>query len=215
MSPMSPLSSSEDRGPNLSHNLLSPRTLPASATLSLSSSAAGGLSRPPKLHTLNLGASGAGGAGGSEKGGEERGEEGGESLEWQESESLEWQHATDRDTLPAKHAHGVLQTRDAWGDFQEGGAHVIAAGSTGRIEVKEEEWGDFDEGVDEALTFPRGARPSFHLNPKPFPQLCPPLFSWLSLPLCMHPPHLPTSAVWAPSWPRGVVALLAKRNGRD
>jgi hypothetical protein len=223
--PMSPVSSSEDRRPNLSHNLLSPRTLPASATLSLSPSAAGGLSLSPKLHTLNLGASGAGGAGG--------GEDGGESLEWQDATYLETLH-----TLPArphvlseiaskqgvymhkssqgqespsptaaaaaaaaaaaKDGDGVLQTRDTWGDFQEGGTHVIAAGSAGRIEVKEEEWGDFDEGVDEALAFPSGALPFFLLNPKLFPQLCP---------ACLHAPA-------SSACQRAVGALLAQGDGR-
>ncbi len=222
--PMSPVSSSEDRRPNLSHNLLSPRTLPASATLSLSPSAAGGLSLSPKLHTLNLGASGAGGAGG--------GEEGGESLEWQDATHLDtlparshvlseiaskqgvymhksspWQEspsppAAAAAAAAAKDGDGVLQTRDAWGDFEEGGAHVIAAGSASRSEVKEEEWGDFDEGVDEALefahAFPSGARPSFDLNPKPFPQLCP---------ACLHAPA-------SSACQRGVGALLAQGNGR-
>ena len=189
---MSPVSSSEEKRPNLSHNLLSPSTLPASATLSLSPSAAGGISLSPKLHTLNLGASGAGGAGGDEEGGESR----------------ECQDPTYLDALPArphvlseiaskqgdyvhksspcqesprppaasavaaaaaaaaaKDGDGVLQTSDAWGDFEEGGTHVSAAGSAARIEVKEEEWGDFDEGVDEALAFSSGPRPSFSSKP--------------------------------------------------
>lgn len=173
---MSRLSSSEDSVPNL----LSPCTLPASATLSISPPAAsGGLSVSPKLHTSSLGASGAGSAGG--------GADGGESLELQHApclhalparpqalpeiawkqdvhESYPRQESSRPPAAATKGGHGVLQTHDAWGDSHDGGAHVRAAGSAWEMEVQEEEWGDFDEGVDETLAFPTGARPLFLLS---------------------------------------------------
>ena len=156
--PMSPLSSSDERGANL----LSPCSVPGSASLSLSSAAApSALPLSPTLHSLGVGASGPAGGG----------KQGSEFDEWQDAayteelrersqvlpddDSLVQCSAWQDSALPppgaaAKDSHSV--PRDEWGDFNDnvGRAHA------GWMEVKEEEWGDFDEGVDETLDFPSG-----------------------------------------------------------
>ena len=156
--PMSPLSSSDERGANL----LSPRSVPGSASLSLSSTAApSALPLSPTLHSLGVGASGPAGGG----------EDGSEFDEWQDAaitedlrersqglpDSIAQGSAWQDSALPppgaaAKDGRSVPQPRDEWGDLDDNVGRAHAGG----VEMRDEEWGDFDEGVNDNLDFPSG-----------------------------------------------------------